>query len=62
MFHILVKRQVYCGKYKFLYTRYYSEEAVVRRCYVKKGVLRTGKHLCQSLFFNKVNNLIKNLS
>ena len=30
-----------------------------RRCYVKKGVLRifvkfTEKHLCQSLFFNKV--------
>ena len=30
-----------------------------RRCSVKKGVLRnftklTGKHLCQSLFFNKV--------
>ena len=34
-------------------------EAVVQRCFVKKGVLRnftkfTGKHLCQSLFFNKV--------
>ena len=34
-------------------------EAVVRRCSVKKGVLRdfaksTGKHLCQSLFFDKV--------
>ena len=33
-------------------------EAVTRRCSVKKGVLRnfakfTGKHLCQSLFFNK---------
>ena len=30
-----------------------------RRCYVRKGALRnfakfTGKHLCQSLFFNKV--------
>ena len=30
-----------------------------QRCYVRKGVLRnftkfTGKHLCQSLFFNKV--------
>ena len=30
-----------------------------RRCFVKKGVLRnfaklTGKHLCQSLFLNKV--------
>ena len=33
-------------------------EAVVQRCSVKKGVLKnftnfTGKHLCQSLFFNK---------
>ena len=32
-------------------------EAVFQRCSVKKGVLRnfakfTGKHLCQSLFFN----------
>ena len=37
-------------------------EAVVQRCSVKKGVLRnftkfTGKHLCQSLFFNKVASL-----
>ena len=34
-------------------------EAVSRRCYVKKRVLTnfekfSGKHLCQSLFFNKV--------
>ena len=34
-------------------------EVVARRCSVKKGYLRnfakfTGKHLCQSLFFNKV--------
>ena len=33
-----------------------------RRCYIKKGVLGnfakfTGKHLCQSLFFNKVAGL-----
>ena len=33
-----------------------------RRCSVKKGVLKnfakfTGKHLCQSLFFNKVAGL-----
>ena len=39
------------------YTRYL--EAVDQRCSVKKGVLRnftkfTGKHLCQSVFFNKV--------
>ena len=37
-----------------------SSEAVVRRCSVKKVFLKifakfTGKHLCQSLFFNKVN-------
>ena len=37
-------------------------EAVIRRCSVKKGVLRnfekfTGKHLCQNLFFNKVAGL-----
>ena len=34
-------------------------EAVARRCSVRKGVLKnfakfTGKHLCHSLFFNKV--------
>ena len=39
-----------------------SSEAVARRCSVKKGVLSnflnvTGKHLCQSLFFNKVAGL-----
>ena len=33
-----------------------------QRCFVQKGVLRnflkfTGKHLCQSLFFNKVAGL-----
>ena len=37
-------------------------EAVVQRCSVKKGVLKnfakiTGKHLCQSLFYNKVAGL-----
>ena len=37
-------------------------EAVTRKCSIKKGVLRnfaefTGKHLCQSLFFNKVAGL-----
>ena len=35
-----------------------------RRCFMKKGVLEnfakfTGKHLCQSLFFNKVADLRK---
>ena len=37
----------------------FKTEAVAGRCSVKKGVLRnfakrTGKHLCQSLFLNKV--------
>ena len=37
-------------------------EAVARRCSVEKGVLKnfakfTGKHLCQSLVFNKVAGL-----
>ena len=39
-----------------------SPEAVVRRCSVNKDVLKnftkfTGKHLCQSLFFNKFAGL-----
>ena len=50
----------------FLYTSTYFGRAKYRsshrRCSVKKGVLRnfakfTGKHLCQSLFFNKVIDL-----
>ena len=37
-------------------------EIVVQRCSVKKGVLKnfakfTGKHLCESLFFNQVAGL-----
>ena len=40
----------------------HGPEAVARRCSVRKGVLRnfaklTGKHLCQSLYFNKVAGL-----
>ena len=39
-----------------------SIDAVVRRCSIKKGVLInfpkfTGKHLCQSLIFNKVADM-----
>ena len=39
-----------------------TTEAAVGRCSIKKGVLRnftkfTGKHLCQSLFLNKVAGL-----
>ena len=42
-----------------------TTDAVVRRCSVKKNVLRnfakfTGKHLCQRLFFNKVAGLAWN--
>ena len=42
-----------------LYFRYRNNRSSHPRCSVKKGVLRnftkfTGKHLCQSLFFNKV--------
>ena len=37
----------------------HTTEAVTQSCSVKKSVLKniakfTGKHLCQSLFFNKV--------
>ena len=40
-----------------------ATEAVAWKCSVKKGVLRnfakfTGKHLYQSLFFNKVDSLL----
>ena len=36
-----------------------NKKAVAQRCSIKKGVIRNfakikGKHLCQSLFFNKV--------
>ena len=33
------------------------KEAVVERCLVKKVFLKIWKHLCQSLFFNKVAGL-----
>ena len=41
---------------------HYSYRSSHRRCSARKGVLRnlakfTGKHLCQSLFFNKVSGL-----
>ena len=38
------------GKYRVAFIR--NTEAVARRCSVKK--VFSGKHLCQSLFFNKV--------
>ena len=45
-----------------VFTELYNTEAVAQRCSVRKGVFRnitkfTGKHLCQSLFFNKVAGL-----
>ena len=49
----------YLGPIISLNIQVYSSEAVARSCSVKKGVLAnftkfTGKHLNQSLFFNKV--------
>ena len=49
-------------KYKNSVCHYLWMEAVVQRCFMKKGILEnfakfTGKHLCQSLFFNKVSFL-----
>ena len=49
----------------FLFLLWNASEAVVQRCSVKKGVPRnfekfTGKHLCQSLFFNKFPGLFFN--
>ena len=45
----------------------HDAEAVIRRCSVKKGILKnfkkyTGKHLCQSLFFNKKETLAQMFS
>ena len=44
--------------FNYFYKRRHHKEAVVRRCSIKKSVLKnfakfTGKHLCQSLLFNK---------
>ena len=49
---------------KFCINDYLHVETVIQRCSLRKGVLRnfakfTGKHLCQSLFFNKVATLLK---
>ena len=46
-----------------LFTKFFAAaRSSHQRCSIKKGVLRnftkfTGKHLCQSLFFNKVADL-----
>ena len=45
-----------------LFLKILLSEALIRRCFVKKVFLKnfakfTGKHLCQSLFFNKVAGL-----
>ena len=47
---------------KIIHVILITTEAVAQRCFIKKGVLRnlekfTGKHLRQSLFFNKVAGL-----
>ena len=52
---VLLKRLIVSSFLRF-------SEAVVRRCFVRKSVLRnfskfTWKHLCQSLFFSKVAGL-----
>ena len=52
----------YLGPIISLNVQLYSSEAVARRCSVKKVALGNftkfiGKHLCQSLFFNKVADL-----
>ena len=54
--HEVMKKQ--CHKVRLL-RLYASATSSHQRCSMKKGVLRnfakfTGKHLCQSLFFNKV--------
>ena len=54
---IYCKLQQYIG---FKVTNFdFSDRSSHQRCSIKKGVLRnfakfTGKHLCQSLFFNKI--------
>ena len=57
------------GNRKLLVSRKFDSKIILsirrsshRRCSVRKGILRnftkfTGKHLCQSLFFNKVAGL-----
>ena len=50
------------SKYRIFMAPRLVPEAVAQRCYLKKGVFKnfaklTGKHLCQSLFFNKVEGL-----
>ena len=49
----------FCNIFKHTF---FTERSSHQRCFVRKGVLRnfakfTGKHLCQSLFFNKVAGL-----
>ena len=57
-FSLIESCQLYTiGKYKA--SNYCKIEAVTQRCSVKKGILKnlakfTGKPLCQSCFFNKV--------
>ena len=55
------QQECYSAKCRF-YQSIKELEAVVQRCSMKKGVLRnfmklTERHMCQSLFFNKVEGL-----
>ena len=55
----LEKSALILGKIANLWVKFPIYRSSHRRCSVRKGVLRnfakfTGKHLCQSLFFNKV--------
>ena len=58
---VLRFRRVFIWELHFGYQKL-TCEAGTQRCSVRKGILRnfaklTGKHLCQSLFFNKVAGL-----
>ena len=56
--------QIRLSEFRNLWRSLCSRKSSQRKCSVKKGVLTnfakfTGKHLCQSLHFNKVAGLIK---
>ena len=56
----------YLFSYKIPHPMFLTALSSHRRCSVKKGALRnfrkfTGKHLCQSLFFNKVAGLRRSI-
>ena len=62
LFFSFSELRISCAFLATFNVHWYSTEAVVRRWSVNKGALRnfakfTGKHVCQSLFFNKVAGL-----